>query len=370
MIMPENPHIKKTVFIILNDYNNFKRLRLELSKEISKKFILKVFLNYKNNLPELSQLKTKNISFYNINIKNNFNIFFDIFSFFKILYFLLKFKPTSIFSFTVKPNILCIILSYVVRNKFVLTFTGLGNLFINYKYLYILIFKIILIFRRKNIKFIFHNDVDLKFFVKNFKILDYYLVNGSGINLSYKRKNIYFCDKLKIISISRSIKEKGIIDFIDLANKFSNSEKFIFTLFTDISFKELIEKFNLNNSNLNHNLHVVSDDNLFIDRLTENHLFVLFSVREGLSNAMVNALNMGLPVITLDVPGNNNLIQNDKNGYLIKNDKFFLDKAYRIINDLFINKEKFKKLSKYASSNINDTYSYEHINKFYLSLIE
>ena len=42
------------------------------------------------------------------------------------------------------------------------------------------------------------------------------------------------------------------------------------------------------------------------------------STTESLSNAVLEALNYGLPVVCFDVGGNNELIENFKNGYLVK----------------------------------------------------
>ena len=46
-------------------------------------------------------------------------------------------------------------------------------------------------------------------------------------------------------------------------------------------------------------------------------LFVLPSRREGLSNALLEAMSLGMPCVVTDISGNQDLIQHDKNGLLI-----------------------------------------------------
>lgn len=48
-----------------------------------------------------------------------------------------------------------------------------------------------------------------------------------------------------------------------------------------------------------------------------SNLFVLPTLFEGQSNAIMEAMASGLPVITTDIPENRNLIENNRNGFLV-----------------------------------------------------
>ena len=53
-------------------------------------------------------------------------------------------------------------------------------------------------------------------------------------------------------------------------------------------------------------------------RIAKSHVFVLPSYREGLPRAELEAMAMGLPVITTDVPGCREIIEHKKNGFMIE----------------------------------------------------
>lgn len=54
------------------------------------------------------------------------------------------------------------------------------------------------------------------------------------------------------------------------------------------------------------------------DKIKDAEFFVLSSEYEGLSNAMLEAMAMGLPVIATDCAGSDEYIKNGENGYVVK----------------------------------------------------
>jgi glycosyltransferase involved in cell wall biosynthesis len=61
--------------------------------------------------------------------------------------------------------------------------------------------------------------------------------------------------------------------------------------------------------------HVAPD--LIPDILLEHDAFILCSYSEGRSNAILEAMASGIPVIATDIPGTNELIRNNHNGILV-----------------------------------------------------
>ena len=73
--------------------------------------------------------------------------------------------------------------------------------------------------------------------------------------------------------------------------------------------------------------------------LSSADCFVLPSYREGLSRSILESMAMSLPVITTNVPGCRQLVQNDINGFLCEpKSTSSLTKAMKRITELNINK--------------------------------
>ena len=227
--------MNKTVFFIFNDYNNFKRLRINLVNNFSTKYNVKILMNMNKKEKEYSEKLCNSIELYNISFDNSYNPFIFLISIFKTFILIAKYKPTIIYSFTIKPNIISILLShFFFKIPFIITFTGLGNFYLRSKKLYIFLFKILLFKINKNNFFLFHNNYDLNFFKKSFKISNSAVINGSGIALENNFKNVIKDNKLRVISICRPLKEKGFNEYLQLVNKLSHIKNIEFTLFTDI----------------------------------------------------------------------------------------------------------------------------------------
>jgi len=72
-----------------------------------------------------------------------------------------------------------------------------------------------------------------------------------------------------------------------------------------------------------------------IDKISESDLFLLSSVGEGISNVVLEAMALGIPVISTDCGGMGEVIRNSKNGFLVPvRDSESMAKAIRNFNDL------------------------------------
>ena len=72
-----------------------------------------------------------------------------------------------------------------------------------------------------------------------------------------------------------------------------------------------------------------------IDELKKSKIFCLSSIYEGMSNALVEAICVGLPIVTTKVSGTEELIKNGENGFIVNiGDKDSMAKALtKIIED-------------------------------------
>ena len=153
--------------------------------------------------------------------------------------------------------------------------------------------------------------------VKNIEIL-----GGIGLNLnnySYQPiKNSHL--PINFLFIGRLIKEKGIHDFISAAKMVK--EKYPKTVFTILGTTDPASLGGLQQSELDD---LISSDIINypgqVDNvqhwLGDSHVFVLPSYREGVPRSTQEAMAIGRPIITTDVPGCRETVTDGVNGFLV-----------------------------------------------------
>lgn len=106
--------------------------------------------------------------------------------------------------------------------------------------------------------------------------------------------------------------------------------------------------------------------NNVLDYLYASDVFVLPSTVEGLSNALLEAMSVGLPVVVSNVPGNQTLVRDGVNGFMYEpNDVTALVKALkRVLKD----KELASQMGKNARELINERYSLQSVAQQYIDL--
>ena len=105
------------------------------------------------------------------------------------------------------------------------------------------------------------------------------------------------------------------------------------------------------------------------EKIEKSSLFLLTSYSEGVSNALIEAMALGLPVIATDVPsgGTVELIEHGKNGWIIPaGDEEALTEAMdRILSDAALAEELGKQAHK-----IQERLAPEHVNKLWQAYFE
>lgn len=103
------------------------------------------------------------------------------------------------------------------------------------------------------------------------------------------------------------------------------------------------------------------------DKIKDAEIFVLSSNYEGLSNALLEAMMMGLPCISTNCAGSNEVIKNGKNGLIIpiRDENELLEKIELLIND----KKLSENISKEAKK-IKKIYNSEKVLKDWEEIIE
>ena len=174
---------------------------------------------------------------------------------------------------------------------------------------------------------------------------------------------------LNFLCISRLIKHKGIDEFIQAAKMIK--KEYPDTTFTligsiDLEYNNSLNKDSLKdlNSYINH-INFTED---IINFLEKCDCFVLPSYREGTSRSLLEAASTGRPIVTTDVPGCNNIVIEDFNGYLCepKNTISLYKNLKKMINTDF---KKREKMAINSRKHIEKKFDVKIINKKILEMI-
>lgn len=162
-----------------------------------------------------------------------------------------------------------------------------------------------------------------------------------------------------IVSVGRLTEQKNFSLLIDSFNKIKkdiNDYKLIIYGEGPLrkTLEDKIKKYNLDNSVL-----LPGISNQIEKEIKNARMFVMSSNYEGMPNALIEAMCLGLPVISTDCPcgGPKMLIENGKNGFLVPvgDENELANKMLTIINDSNYSK-KFSREAKKISSLVNQKY--------------
>ena len=238
----------------------------------------------------------------------------------------IKMKPDAVLSYTIKPIIWggLATRSSGVKNFYALV-TGLGFAFQPGGLLKNVLMRIVKGLYRSSLKgakrAIFQNPDNLHVFIDN-KLVDKsrcYLVNGSGVDLSRYKKAV-LSDELTFLLIARLLGDKGIREYMQAAeivkDKYPNV---IFNLVgpedpspDGIPIKE-VEAWHERDVIYYHG---GTDD--VRPYIAQSNIFVLPSYHEGMPRTVLEAMSMGRPILTTNVPGCKETVINGENGWLVE----------------------------------------------------
>ncbi len=237
-----------------------------------------------------------------------------------------KIKPDLILHYTIKPNIYGTLAAASLGIPVINNVSGLGTVFLHEnisakiaKTLYRMAFK----FPQK---VFFQNEDDRTLFVKKnlIAINKTALIPGSGVDterfLPNEKKNFKRGQSFRFLLMARLLYDKGIIEYIQAIELIKLRVDAVFMLagsldeetklgipaaqLEDWINKGLIEYkgFEKNSLKLYH----------------EADCVVLPSYREGTSKSLLEAASCGLPIVTTDVPGCREVVDDGVNGFLCK----------------------------------------------------
>lgn len=244
-------------------------------------------------------------------------------------------KPIAILTYTIKPNVYGGMAAAFCGVPLLANVTGLGDSIENkglLSKLAISLYKMGL--KRANTVF-FQNLANLKFCINHgiIKQEQTHLLPGSGVNTlhhiyqEYPSKGV-----IKFLFIARLLKDKGTDEYFETAkmikDKYPNTE-FQILGYCEGNYQGQLDE--LAKKGIIKFLGETTDVRLFIK---EAHCTIMPSYHEGLSNVNLESGANGRPIITTDVPGCKETVDDGITGYLCKprSTKDLMEKVEKFIN--------------------------------------
>lgn len=278
-----------------------------------------------------SALAAIGVRFIQAPIKNTgLNPCYDIRSVFYLTRILRNERPDIICCYSIKPILYGSLAARITRSKrLYATVTGLGYLFTGRTWKQRLLLPFVTSFYRFAFQqcegAFFENPDDMRLF-KQLGLIkrdNTTIINGSGVNLDKfsmtATRPIQPRVPLTFILIARMIKDKGIYEYVEAA-------RILKAKYPDVHVC-LLGPFDSNPSSINKSQitkwmeeGVVSYLGEAVDvrpYLRNSNIFVLPSYREGTPKSTLEAMAMGLPIITTDVPGCRETVIQGFNGLIV-----------------------------------------------------
>lgn len=230
-----------------------------------------------------------------------------------------KVKPDFVFGYTIKPNVYGGIACAEKNIPYAANITGLGTAVENKGWLQsisLLLYRIALC---KVHTVFFQNAENEQFFMKHkLAVGKHQMLPGSGVNLNDYQPMAYpKDDTIEFVFVARVMREKGIEQYLDAAKmirkRYSNT-RFHICGFCEQDYKDKILRLEKDGIILYHGLVANMRDIYQQVHCTVHPTFY----PEGLSNVLLESAACGRPIITTNRSGCREVIDDKKNGFLVK----------------------------------------------------
>ncbi len=284
-----------------------------------------------------------------------------------------------VFPYTVKPVIYSSIAANFCNVPVISLITGLGFTFTGLtakaralQTLNEFLYKLSI---RKNKVIVFQNSDDCQLFIDRNIISKNHpvgFVSGSGVNLNlYKyRVNDNTTKKIRFLLVARLIKEKGIALYIDAATVLKKT-------YPEAEFHIIGHAGNSPSAMKEDLLNELHDQGIIVhhgpqnnvqDHLYKSDVFVLPTYyREGVPRSILEALSVGLPIITTNTPGCKETVIQNENGFLIEPQN--LEALINAMEYFLINPSKIKDMGINSRKYAEEKFDVNIINSNLINII-
>lgn len=243
-------------------------------------------------------------------------------------------RPEAVLTYTIKPNIYGGIACRLFHIPQLANVTGLGDAIENGGWLQKLTLFLYKVGISKARNVFFQNKSNMDFCIEHgIASKSLILLPGSGVNLQYHVFQSYAPDGvIKFLFIARLLKDKGTDEFLQMAElikaKCPNTEFQILGI-VEGNYKKRMDQ--LVQKGIINYLGPTSDVRPFLGAV---HCTVMPSYHEGMSNVNLESSANGRPVITTNVPGCRETVDDGRTGYIVdaRSTKSLADAVERFVH--------------------------------------
>lgn len=343
----------KKIAIVLNSAWQGYNFRLNLARELKEKNYKVAFLapedgEYSHKLSEEFDFFPLNFKADGINPIDDFKASFSMYQIYKINRF------DIVLNFTIKPNIYSSIVARLLNIDSINNITGLGTLFIKKSLITIIVKLLYRVSLACTTNVFFQNNEDKEYFLSKRLVSENKcnLIPGSGVDTSkFKPIDVDTDNIFRFLLVARIIQHKGIFEYIDAARILKKK-------YSNIEFELLGELNSINRSSIPKKtiLELQSDgvinylgktDNVK-EKLANADCIVLPSYREGSPRSLMEASSMAKPIITTDVVGCRQVVNDGETGLLcqVRDSSDLAIKMEEMLNMTKIDRECMGKLGR------------------------
>ncbi|WLE98246.1 MAG: glycosyltransferase family 4 protein [Candidatus Electrothrix communis] len=240
-----------------------------------------------------------------------------------------KEQPDVVHNFTIKSVIYGALAAQAVgiQNR-IHAVTGLGHVFISQSMRARILRPLVKgllrqALRGKGSHLILQNPDDRALFLKHNLIgpEHIHLIRGSGVDTErFAPVQKVRQGKFRVLLAARLLWEKGIREYVEAAELLihrSDELEFLLAGVADLGNPSAVPEQNIRRWQKSGMLTVLGHVENMQQLMTEVDLMVLPSWREGIPRGLLEAASMALPIITTDAPGCREIVENEKNGFLV-----------------------------------------------------
>lgn len=326
--MEEKGEKREKILIFTNHSYMFYQFRKELIEKLLEKYEVVLSMPFVGHEDDFAQMGCRCIET-DVD-RRGINPLTD----FKLLQFYNKIvkeeKPDKVITYSIKPNIYAGLICSYRKVPYYANVQGLGTAF--QKKVLAHFVKMLYKAAFRKVKFIFfENTGNAEEFIDR-KVADpkkIVVLNGAGVNLehyAYTPKTSQD-QKFHFLYLGRIMKEKGIDELFHAMERLHREygEKVVLDIvgFFEDEYKEIVEKIEKKRIAV---FHGFQEETRPYYAMAD--CVVLPSYHGGMSNVLLEASAMGRPVITSDIPGCREAVEDGKSGYLceVKNADMLFEK--------------------------------------------